>query len=63
MLDLFGKGLTLLTNLGQNEGVMVRLMATEYKREYFELVNNGVHVNEDIAARFIKSQRENHQKH
>lgn len=64
MLDLFGKGLTLLATFGQDhEGSMVRLMSTEYKRDYLEMINNGIMVNEDIATKFIKSQRDNHQNH
>ena len=61
MLELFGKGIVLLSTFGSNEeGSMVKLMSTEWKRDYEEMIKSGLLVDETVATNFIKNQQIQH---
>ena len=58
MLELFGKGFVFLSTYGSSqEGSMVKLMATEWKKDYDEMIKSGLVVDERIASNFIKAQK------
>ena len=61
MLEIFGKGIVLLSTYGTSEqGSMVKLMSTEWKKEYEEMVRSGLVVDERVATNFINAQKIHH---
>lgn len=54
MFEILGKGfIAVASALQRDEGNLVRMFATEYNREYRNLVKDGAIISDDFVKRFL----------
>lgn len=54
MFEVLGKGfIAVASALQRDEGNLVRMFATEYNREYRNLVKDGVFISDEFVKKFL----------